>query len=439
MFRPLPTYVLYSALCSIILVFLDFHFLNLVYAPPYIVVLEMWYTNDRMSKKICVYTCITGEYDDLHEIEKPEKNVDYYCFTNNKNLRSKTWKIIQIKDKGLDNQRLSRKIKMLGEPSVFKNYEISVWMDASVIWDKSIVDFVERYLGNDSFAAFIHHRRTTVKDEGASCWRLRKDTKESITRTFRHLEAEGFPDNLGLYEMTVFAKRHSDEVVKKTMEIWFKTVCNYSKRDQLSFPYAIWKSRLSVRPIKLSVWDNEWFHNEKHRLSRSVESCLVYFGNPDVEFDFDRATECNYKKRGTVFSFETTIPCDTDEIEFNYAQAAGSILNEVAISPKPSRFVFYGVHEHGDKKYVCTTHSVMRVVRNFRKGEKLLFSIDLNFLGGEELLSLLEDVWTDGNDLTGRTRYFEDDNKRLRQELKQIQGSRAWKVVSRLGRIVHRF
>ena len=50
-----------------------------------------------MSKKLCVYTCITGDYDDLHEIEKPEKGVDYYCFTNNKNLKSKTWKIVQIK------------------------------------------------------------------------------------------------------------------------------------------------------------------------------------------------------------------------------------------------------------------------------------------------------------------------------------------------------
>ena len=391
-----------------------------------------------MKNRICVYTCITGDYDDLHEIESPEKGVDYYCFTNNKKLKSKTWKIVQIKDNKLDNQRLSRKIKMLGDPNIFKRYEISVWMDASVIWDKGIVNFVEEYLDDNLFAAFKHHRRNTVKDEGASCWRLRKDTKESIVRTLRRLETEGFLDNVGLYEMTVFAKRHNNEIVKKTMKTWFEMVCNYSKRDQLSFPYAIWKTGLDVQPIRLSVWDNEWFHNAKHRLNRRVEDCLVYFGNPDIEFDFEKAVVCDYKKSGNVFSFETTVLCDTNEIEFNYAQAAGSILNRLVINPKPDRSVFYGVHEHGDKKYVCTTHSVMRVARNFRKGDKLSFCMDLSCLEGEDLLSLLEDVWVDNSDLEEKMHNLENDNSQLKQELEQIRRSRAWKCISRLGRLIRR-
>ena len=34
---------------------------------------------DRMSK-ICVDTCITGDYDDLKEIKNVEKNIDYFCY-----------------------------------------------------------------------------------------------------------------------------------------------------------------------------------------------------------------------------------------------------------------------------------------------------------------------------------------------------------------------
>ena len=43
-----------------------------------------------MSKKnkICVYTCITGDYDNPKEILKLEKGIDYYCFTNNKKIKS---------------------------------------------------------------------------------------------------------------------------------------------------------------------------------------------------------------------------------------------------------------------------------------------------------------------------------------------------------------
>jgi len=47
-------------------------------------------------KKVCVYTCITGDYDNLKEIKNKEKNIDYYCFTNNKNIKSNTWKVEYI-------------------------------------------------------------------------------------------------------------------------------------------------------------------------------------------------------------------------------------------------------------------------------------------------------------------------------------------------------
>ena len=74
-----------------------------------------------MNKNLCVYTCITGDYDDLHEIAHPEKSVDYYCFTNNKNLKSNTCKIVHISNGNLNNHLLSRKIKMLGHPIINEN------------------------------------------------------------------------------------------------------------------------------------------------------------------------------------------------------------------------------------------------------------------------------------------------------------------------------
>ena len=46
-----------------------------------------------MKEKICVYTCMTGNYDSIKEIPKKEAGIDYYCFTNNKNVKSNTWKV----------------------------------------------------------------------------------------------------------------------------------------------------------------------------------------------------------------------------------------------------------------------------------------------------------------------------------------------------------
>ena len=49
-----------------------------------------------MVKKICVYTCITGDYDNIEELDFKESEIDYYLFTNNKNIVSKTWKVTYV-------------------------------------------------------------------------------------------------------------------------------------------------------------------------------------------------------------------------------------------------------------------------------------------------------------------------------------------------------
>ena len=65
-------------------------------------------------EKICVYTCIAGDYDDLNEVLVKEEGIDYICFTNNKKIKSKTWKVIYVENGNLDNCHLARKLKMIG-------------------------------------------------------------------------------------------------------------------------------------------------------------------------------------------------------------------------------------------------------------------------------------------------------------------------------------
>ena len=97
-----------------------------------------------MKNKICVYTCITGDYDAVKEINC-EKGIDYYLFTNNKNLKSNSWKVIYIENEdNLSNVKLARKIKILGYPSITDNYEVNLWMDGAVEFKKPIFFFSRR-------------------------------------------------------------------------------------------------------------------------------------------------------------------------------------------------------------------------------------------------------------------------------------------------------
>ena len=71
--------------------------------------------------KLAVYTSIIGEYDFLNEVECVDEECEYFCFTDNANLSSDTWRIVDISKNeeltGLDDTRKARYIKT--HPHVF--------------------------------------------------------------------------------------------------------------------------------------------------------------------------------------------------------------------------------------------------------------------------------------------------------------------------------
>ena len=400
-------------------------------------------------KKLCVYTCITGDYDNLHEIEHPEKNIDYYCFTNSKNLKSKTWKIIQIQNNGLTDHLLSRKIKMLGHPAITENYTDAIWMDASVVWDKKISDFIKTYVHNNtSFAAFKHNARTSIKDEAVACLQLDKDSKDKIIRTLDFLKRERFPDNLGLYEMTVFYKNQSDPKVVETMELWFNTIRTYSRRDQLSFMYAIWKTGLNVTPINLNIWDNSWFHTLKHTTKREIKNCHIYYGEPDQNFDFNRYFIYQYAQTGSTYHLNTVIPNDAKEIEINPCNIIGTVYQNISITPKPTNILYFGqIPYHSNTNVFCTSHNTIRIYGNFKKRQKFSFSIDMEILDKINLDGLVEKLWfqyaNSKNQLESENALLKSQNAEIQNaldatsaQLQHILNSKTWKALRRLKKII---
>ena len=179
------------------------------------------------KEKIVVYTVITGNWDDLIEIDADvlDKNIDYICFTNNKNLKSNTWKIVYIEDQNLSNHLLSRKIKILGHP-LLENYDILVYIDGSVEIKEKISQFIKKECELDkySFVAFKHSIRKSVYEEANACVEYKKDCKEVIEKQLSFYKKEKFPDNSGLYELGIFVRRQNDSKVKETMKLWYAMI-----------------------------------------------------------------------------------------------------------------------------------------------------------------------------------------------------------------------
>ena len=157
------------------------------------------------NEKICVYSCITGDYDKVNEVEK-EAGIDYYLFTNNKNIKSTTWKVIYIEDKSLSNVILARKIKILGHSIINDNYDIALWMDGAVSFNTKIKDFIKHFMNKqDVFVAFKHGERNTIKDEAYACVKFCKEDKTKIKNLLNFYKTENYPDNNG-FLIIVFTK-----------------------------------------------------------------------------------------------------------------------------------------------------------------------------------------------------------------------------------------
>lgn len=275
-------------------------------------------------KKICVYTCITGDYDNVKELAFKEAGIDYLLFTNNRNLKSETWDVIYFEDFSLDNHRLSRKIKILGHPIIHKNYNISVWIDGSIIIKKSIKEFIEEYCDLDhfDFASFKHHERDCIFDEANECIRLHKDNASKINLQMKKYRDEGYPKHAGLNEMTVFVKKHNNNKVIKTMNMWFDLVCRYSKRDQLAFNYVIYKTGLKIKTIHLNIFKNEYFEWKAHT-KRYIDNSFAIYYDEGEGFTPQNADLFYYEKHENTYKGYFRLKKDVESVRIDITDFSG--------------------------------------------------------------------------------------------------------------------
>ena len=235
-------------------------------------------------KKICVYTCITGEYDNLASFKK-EKNVDYICYTNNKNIKSDTWNIKYISDDKLSNVKLARKIKIMGTPDL-KKYDVVVWIDGNASPISSVIEFVNKYDELDKYdlIGFKHHERNTTYEELEKCYECRKESLDNINKLLELYTKEKFKDVIPLIESGVLMRNFNNERLNKAMELWFKMIEDYSHRDQLSFGYAVYKTDLKVKLLDINQYDNEYFECVNHT-SEATSINVEYIIGKNNTFD----------------------------------------------------------------------------------------------------------------------------------------------------------
>jgi hypothetical protein len=224
------------------------------------------------KKKMVVYTCITGNYDQLNNHSYINPASDYICFTDDvsiKNNKNSSWQIKQLVFDKLDNVRNNRWHKL--HPHIlFPEYEKSVYVDANIniVSEELFADIDIAVRDSRKISLGPHFSRKCVYDELDACLKFKKDDPVIMREQIDLIRKEGFPENYGLFEGNIIYREHHDKDVKKIMDDWWWWIENYSRRDQLSLTYVLWKNNFRISPLseipyrkskKISLW-----HSSRH-------------------------------------------------------------------------------------------------------------------------------------------------------------------------------
>jgi len=235
-----------------------------------------------------IYTAIFGNREPLREPKFRPPGCDFVCFTDQP-FSSVTWLVRRMKAPHIDPLRASRKIKILAHRYV-PEYEQSVWIDGNLIVRGDVNELLQKYLSEAPLAVFRHAHGTmdphnSLKEEVAflihrAAQGKSKDDPAVIQAQLSEYERRGFPDTNGLSINMVILRKHNNPNVVAAMNLWWDEYDAWSKRDQMSFNYVMWKTGLPFTYMDGDSRNNPYFqwvpHEHVPYLTRKWHKLLKY-------------------------------------------------------------------------------------------------------------------------------------------------------------------
>lgn len=195
----------------------------------------------RATKRIAIYTSVSKGYDRLKPHEVIDNRFDYFAFTDEKLDSMGIYDIRPIPVTGYDDGRAIRYSKT--HPHVlFPDYDIAIWLDTSLMIVGNLYPIIEEFIkSGKAIGSSPHSQRRSVYEEFQTCIELHKDDIKTIKRQMDFYKSMGFDTNeLTENGFLMFNLKHPK--LAPTLETWWEQICQFSKRDQLSFNYALAKN-----------------------------------------------------------------------------------------------------------------------------------------------------------------------------------------------------
>lgn len=210
--------------------------------------------------RIAIITALFGDRDILEDPKIVHSNIDYYAFVDKK-YNCKIWQQKDIFDFTIDDKyrgRRNAKIYKILPQLFLPDYDYWFWVDPTheVVEKPEII--IESYLKKNDIAVWKHTARNCAYQEANEIINLNYDHLTNICELVGFLNLKGFPKNYGLYELSSFIRKNTTRIQLFNIK-WWEIICKYSSRDQISFPFLLWK--LNIIPTILPGYINGYNEN----------------------------------------------------------------------------------------------------------------------------------------------------------------------------------
>jgi hypothetical protein len=209
--------------------------------------------------KFLVITSISGGKDQL--IDPPQKfdDCDYIAFVD-KEYNCKIWEqrpIINFSFLDRFKDRRNAKPYKIMSSVMFQEYDYIVWCDGNHQLKKNPKEIIEEFNDDFDFLVFKHPDRTCTYQEMQAVAQWGMDDVQNVQSQLNYYKGVGMPDNFGLFEMSTFIKKNT-MATKQFDLMWFEQICKFSSRDQISFPFVLWKMGDKLKYKILKGYSNKF-------------------------------------------------------------------------------------------------------------------------------------------------------------------------------------
>lgn len=209
---------------------------------------------------VTLLTAVYGGYDDLAGLPEGHGFDRAVCVTDDPSLQASGWETLLV-DYGEDFRLAGKRPKLT--PFSFVPDDTVVWVDASVeLLSAGFRDYCLQSLGDNDLVASNHPEdRFCLFEEAGYCQDWPQNRHMPLRQQAAFYRGEGMPEQYGLWACSVLVWRNTD--ASRTFGgAWLQENIRWSTRDQVSFPYLLWK----MQP-KFGTFDWHQFHNPyvRHR------------------------------------------------------------------------------------------------------------------------------------------------------------------------------